>query len=665
MRQLQYGKLCELVETLQEAAVIFMNKILKKAAAAVMIFSLTLGGVVLNPIPDVQAKAKKVSIAKSADVTVGKTVKVKLKNNKKKVKWKVIKGNKIIKITKKSKTYASVKGLKKGKAKVQAVIGKKKYTCIVTVTAKKKAQPAKKPSAPSAPSAPSTPPSAETAEVEKYSYEVIPLMAPFNYYFYVKTDNPDPGSFRFADKETRYAAGGKTGSITPVAAAYADVKYENSKTKRVKGGYIAAGDATDGGELRLQQKKGYTYKDTAVTVQVDGLKDVADYLISTYGDSQKTYFDNLTGIQEGFKSECLYEGAYVLGEQKKYDAAPYYGLSTSPHVDQTFYIQSPYYREDNKSMFVSAIYPMKYDSSGFPSVMGAVARRLDSTVTVKKNAYKHELIDVTYNGETKTYGGAGEGRGQGINASQIKYWYSFDGSGEDAYRMCNLADVSAMIREYGAMNVPEESTDQQELTWASVRNTVGTSGSYVKLALAGADTDGYTFMYDEGSTDEGGAGHGAVGYFTNTWYDGRYFNKYEYYVPGARFEDTVKTESPYIVKKNVTIKLPDDGKDYWYEGKPMNEVSRYNAETGEWSGFMWYNYNSKSQTWKAEICSSRIYYIENNERRYIDDQDFIDACTITMDEAKGMSLDANTDKEPESYYIYNRVTQPGTYYRGN
>ena len=69
----------------------------------------------------------------------------------------------------------------------------------------------------------------------------------------------------------------------------------------------------------------------------------------------------------------------------------------------------------------------------------------------------------------------------------------------------------------------------------------------------------------------------------------------------------------------------------------------------------------------ADLCgiSSRIYYIENNERRYIDDQDFIDACTITMDEAKGMSLDVNTDKEPESYYIYNRVTQPGTYYRGN
>ena len=40
---------------------------------------------------------KKTSIAKSVKVTVGKTVRVKLKNNKKSVKWKVSKGKKICK----------------------------------------------------------------------------------------------------------------------------------------------------------------------------------------------------------------------------------------------------------------------------------------------------------------------------------------------------------------------------------------------------------------------------------------------------------------------------------------------------------------------------------------------------------------------------------------
>ena len=106
-------------------------------------------------------------------------------------------------------------------------------------------------------------------------------------------------------------------------------------------------------------------------------------MISTYGDSRKPYFDNLSGIQSGFSSESLYSGVYVLGEQKKSTAAPYYGLSTSPHVDQAFYIQSPYYRADSKSMLVSALHPMKCDSIGFPCVMMSVAKKLNSAVTVE------------------------------------------------------------------------------------------------------------------------------------------------------------------------------------------------------------------------------------------------------------------------------------------
>ncbi|MDE6625043.1 MAG: leucine-rich repeat domain-containing protein [Lachnospiraceae bacterium] len=525
----------------------------------------------------------------------------------------------------------------------------------------------------------------ETIEAEKYSYEVIPLMAPFNSYFYIKTDNPDPDSFRFVDEKTKYADEGKTGSITPTDTVFSDVIYENSGTRRVKGGYIAAGSSTDGGELRLQLRKvtgthsvynittgettiqkDYDCKDTTVTVQVAELKDVVDYLISTYGDSSKSYFDNLSGIESGFSSECLYKGVAVLGEQKKSTTAPYYGLSTSPHVDQIFYIQSPYYRTDSKSMLISALYPMKYDSIGFPSIMMSVAKKLDSTVTVKWSSSAHYLVDVTYNGETKSYGGQGSGGGQGINANQIKYWYSFDGSSADAYMKRNLKDVSAMIQEYGAMEVPEEPTDQPKLTWASVRQTVGKEGSYVKLTLLtsifGGSTDGYTFMYDDGSTSEGSQGWGSVGHFSNAWYDGRYFNKWEYYYPGAKFADTVKTESPSIIMKDVSIKLPDDGNTYYYNYNTMDKVSQYDTETGVWSGFMTYRYDSESQTWKASILNS-IKYREGYTYKSIDNQNFIDACTITMEEALTMNLDANTDKEPESYYIYNGVTSPGTYHR--
>lgn len=636
--------------------------------------------------------AKKVNLStKKLTVTKGKNKTLKVKNAKKKVKWKILSGKQRIALKKKSNVAVTIKGKKKGTAKVQAVIGKTKLVCKVIVKNKKIAT--SKPKKTLKPVAtPKPTPTADWENVEKYSYEVLPLMAPFNEYFYIKTDNPDPDSFQFADVETKYPqrgiyGEGKFSRILPTDIVFSDVKYENKETRRVKGGYIASvsGADTDGGELRLQERKvigttpvknlntgeisyenKYEYRDTAVTVQVGALKDVVDYLISTYGDSSKPFFDNLSGIQSGFKKECLYSGVYVLGEQKKSITAPYYGLSTSPHVDQTFYIQSPYYRDDSKKMLVSNLYPMRYDSLGFPSIMRSVAEELDSTVSVKWSSTAHYLIDVTYNGETKSYGGAGSGGGQGINANQIKYWYSFDGSADDAYMKCNLKDVSSMIQEYGELEVLEEPTDLPKLTWESVRKTVGKEGSYVKLTLLtsvyGGSTEGYTFMYDDGRTGEGSQGWGAVGHFSNAWYDGRYFNQYEYYYPGAKFEDTAKTESPTIIMKDANIKLPDDGKTYYYNGQMMDKVSRYNAETGKWSGFMAYQYDSKSQTWKADILDCIKYYGKDYKYKSIDDQNFIDACTITMDEALAMNLDANTDREPSSYYIYDQVTSPGTYH---
>ena len=56
---------------------------------------------------NVLAAKKKVKLSKkSVTVTVGKTVKVKLKNNKKKVKWTVVSGKKNVKLSKKKKTGA-------------------------------------------------------------------------------------------------------------------------------------------------------------------------------------------------------------------------------------------------------------------------------------------------------------------------------------------------------------------------------------------------------------------------------------------------------------------------------------------------------------------------------------------------------------------------------
>lgn len=113
-----------------------MKKV-KKTLAVALTFAMM---VVMVPQSALAAKKQVKLNKKSVSVAVGKTVKVKLKNNKKKVKWTVVSGKKNVALSKKGKTGVTIKGKRVGKAKVQAKIGKKKYVCTVTVTNKNKAQ---------------------------------------------------------------------------------------------------------------------------------------------------------------------------------------------------------------------------------------------------------------------------------------------------------------------------------------------------------------------------------------------------------------------------------------------------------------------------------------------------------------------------------------------
>ena len=114
----------------------------KKSLVLLLIFAMALS---LFPQTAYAAKKKVKLNKKSVIVNVGKTVKIKLKNNKKKVKWSVTSGKKKVALSKKKKTGVTIKGKKAGKAKVQAKVGKKKYVCKVTVKKKKSATKTPKP----------------------------------------------------------------------------------------------------------------------------------------------------------------------------------------------------------------------------------------------------------------------------------------------------------------------------------------------------------------------------------------------------------------------------------------------------------------------------------------------------------------------------------------
>ncbi len=100
-----------------------------------LIAALAVTAVPIHSLAKAKVKLNKTKLS----MNVGKTASLKLKNNKKKVKWSSS-NKKVAKVSAKGK----VKGLKKGKATITAKVGKKKYKCKVTVKARKEAEATKK-----------------------------------------------------------------------------------------------------------------------------------------------------------------------------------------------------------------------------------------------------------------------------------------------------------------------------------------------------------------------------------------------------------------------------------------------------------------------------------------------------------------------------------------
>lgn len=109
-------------------------KMRKRIVAVCLVCALTLAGYTPQAV---SAASKKVKLNKNtASVKVGKTIKLKVKNTKKKVKWSIKSGKKYISLKNKKKTSVTVKAKKAGTAKVMAKVGKKKLTCKIKVSQK-------------------------------------------------------------------------------------------------------------------------------------------------------------------------------------------------------------------------------------------------------------------------------------------------------------------------------------------------------------------------------------------------------------------------------------------------------------------------------------------------------------------------------------------------
>ena len=104
---------------------------LKSIISCILILS-----VILTYSSCIEAKSNVRLSAKKLAITIGKSKTLKLCGTNKKIGFKISSGKKYIKIKRISKTSVKITALKKGYAKVKATLGKKSYTCAVTVKAK-------------------------------------------------------------------------------------------------------------------------------------------------------------------------------------------------------------------------------------------------------------------------------------------------------------------------------------------------------------------------------------------------------------------------------------------------------------------------------------------------------------------------------------------------
>ncbi len=500
----------------------------------------------------------------------------------------------------------------------------------------------------------------DSVDATEYTYEIIPLLEPFNRYFYIKTNNPDPNSFAFRDKTSVYDVPGASGgyknideeewtyyendlSITPLTNnEFFDVLYEDSSIGRVKGGYIAESQFTDGGEVYLQKRiiqrdyNGNVYyitKDTDITINIPNVVDSVDYLIENYS-LENDFWGSLDSIQDYLDSAAIYPKSFVdiekPNEQLPY---PYFTCSSYPELSLND-IYNMYERADG-SCIAYRLYPFILDSLGFPGMMASVAKRLDDDCEYERGE-DHYDVNITHNGEMRTYGGCGGGGFSPMYKDFVEVLFLFDNSKDDYAFNVEIESLSSKYREYNSLSLKRLSEYKKMLYGDEAKNTIF-PGAWLRVRTEGWSSNPcYTYVsyvYGDNYRSE----------IEDTWVDGRYISVYNQYYPGVKYGDIlfgVDTGKSDILIRNM-------------------EYTDYNGEKVKRD--VLFEYREDTDDWKAAFSYVR-------DASYVTSilDDMPDEMVLTHEEIEEMnknpdtSLDRNTDIVPQSGFIYDGTVKPGT-----
>lgn len=484
------------------------------------------------------------------------------------------------------------------------------------------------------------------AKVKKYSYTIRPVNGSLNNIFFVETDNPDPYSFQFVDSSSKYLDAGEKAAIKPLTANFCDVDYSDVGTRRIANkGYLFYdySCSSDGGSLELMASTehysqvtgwainywGSAYDDsvnyeTGIAVSCPALEDRADYLIRTCAAGKTSLFDKLDAVQSKLKQIALYSKA-VRDTDKPTGKHPFLASSPYPELGLNNHIEGMY--EAGAPLFIDAIYGFVLDSVDFPRMMGSVAKRLQSDCEVSDGVY-HYMVKVTYGGETKTYGGAGEGSTYPIFMRFVSKNFKFDGTDTGFGTNLSMDKLMTTLLDYASKSDQFAKNALDALSVDNVAKAIGTGG-WIKIGMEGhastAESVGYAII----------GPMGWASYASDAWVDGRYVNNLELYERGQKFSDHPTAD---IILQNVTY-TDVNGK------RHMQDVR--------------YDYDSAHDYWSAYNYYMQSYYGSSPDESQVPSELKLTRVQVEKMVASG-KIDGKSSEIPTAQYIYDGTAAPGT-----
>lgn len=482
----------------------------------------------------------------------------------------------------------------------------------------------------------------EIPDVTDYSYTITPVLSPFAYYLYVQTDNPDPTSFRLVDETSVFYDEDSYGEVRVdtengyyyqevdpgtyyiAQYVYPDVVYEDETIFRVPGGYIfrASGAYSDGGEFILQQKISSgdkitkdLFEQTDITIPCEPLHTRVSWLVETCADESLTLFENLDAVEARLSQLAIYPRS-VYDVNSPNEERPYPFLAASPYPELILNNHYEMYDTLSSGLLASAAYPFVLDSLGYPGTIGAVAEELEPECEATAGSL-HYMVDVTFDGETRTYGGAGAGGYDPLYSDRAVATFAFgDSPTPDIETICQI------LKDYDPVAQADAAQYADLISGEIFQETIrATGGTWIQVA-----TEGFGYGTSFAYAVPCGTG---IQILSDAWVDGRYINNREIINIRSTFEDYPTAD---IVIRDMTY-TDQDGAVHTQD--------------------VVFTYDDSLDAWTA-----RLFY--SNGIHYYPAPELPDEMILTQEEVAAMDIDGNSYHWPVDGLIYDGTVYPGT-----